>query len=227
MRPIAYLTTLITIIFPLVGLAQEQTDVPVTQSLQTESFTGDYVDFKLDHWAFDDKIVSIIDSKQFPGSKEMVQALCRGTAAYPKNLQFKNGVIECDMAGGRYLGISFRIQEIEGERFSEDIYFRVEGNERPKTVQYYPHGKLGQEELHRPPYEQAIRLIKQNEWFHVRIEVQGRQTRAFIDNKEEPVQVIENLMHDHTVGSVGVRSWGGRFANLKVVHTKPVSDSGR
>ena len=227
MRQIVYLTTLIAIIFPLAGLAQEQTDAQVTQSSQTELCTGNYSDFQLDDWIYDEKVTSVRDSEQFPGSKELLQTRVRGTVAYPKNLKFRDGVIECDMAGGYYLGISFRIQDIEGERISEDIYFRVEGNERPKTVQYYPHGKLGQEELHFPPNELAIRLIKKDEWFHVRIEVQGRQARAFLDNEKEPVLVIENLMHDHGVGSVGVRSWGGRFANLIVTHTKPDSDSKR
>ena len=120
------------------------------------------------------------------------------------------------MAGGAYLGISFRIREVEGERLSEDIYFRIAGNGRPEPVQYYPHGTLKQEELHRTPYEQPIRLIEQDEWFHVKIEVQGRRARVFLDRDPEPVQVIEDLMHDHTHGSVGVRSWGGRFANLTV-----------
>ena len=228
MRPIGYFTTLIAIIVPLTGLAQEQIDTPAKQSLQAaQPSVKDFGDFQLDHWVYDEKVTSVRDSEQFSGSKELLQTRVRGTVAYPKNFQFRDGVIECDMAGGYYLGISFRIREVEGEHFSEDIYFRIEGNERQKTVQYYPHGILKQEELHRPPYEQAIRLIKQNEWFHVRIEVQGKQARAFLDNGKEPVQVIENLMHDHTVGSVGVRSWGGRFANLKVVHTKLDSDTDR
>jgi len=218
LKTIGYLTTLVAIMLPLAGLAQEQTAVPVKQSLHADQpSVKDFGDFQLDRWAYDEKVTSVRNSEQFPKSKELLQTRVRGTVAYPKNFQFRDGVIECDMAGGAYLGISFRIREIEGKRFSEDIYFRVEDNERPKTVQYYPHGKLKQEELHRPPYEQTVRrLIRQNEWFHVRIEVQGRQARVFLDNDKEPVQVIEDLMHDHTVGSVGVRSWGGRFAHLKV-----------
>jgi hypothetical protein len=227
-RLIGYLATLLAIILPLAGLAQEQADAPAKQSIQAaQPSVKDFGDFQLDRWVYDEKVTSISDSEKFSGSKELLQTRVRGTVAYPKNFQFRDGVIECDMAGGFYLGISFRIVEVEGERFSEDIYFRVEGNERPKTVQYYPHGKLGQRDLHRPPYEQAIRLIKQDEWFHVRVEVQGRQARVFLDNEKEPVQVIEDLMHDHAVGSVGVRSWGGRFANLKVAHTKPATDSGK
>ena len=212
-----FLITIVALMLPAEGLVQEQIDSQVRHSLQIEQpSVADFGDFQLSGWVYDKKVTSVQESKQFPGFRELLQTRVRGTVAYPKNLQFENGVIECDLAGGAYLGISFRIREVGGKRLSEDIYFRIEGNERSKTVQYYPHGKLEQQELHRPPYEEAIRLIKQNEWFHVRIEVQDRQARVFLDDKNEPVQIVEDLMHNHTVGSVGVRSWGGRFANLKV-----------
>lgn len=205
----------------LAGIAQER--APDAQSAVVKY----YGQYQLDQWVYDAERVAVGWSKKFRKADEMVQTLGRGTVAYPKDLQFRDGVIECDMAGGAYLGISFRIREVEGKRLSEDIYFRISGNERPKTVQYYPHGKLKQDELHRPPYEQAIRLIEQNEWFHVKIEVQGRQARVFLDHSQKPVQVIEDLMHDHTDGSVGVRSWGGRFANLKVTPLESVGRQAR
>lgn len=223
MKTIGYLATLATIMLPLAGIAQEQLPAQGTRA----GAIKDYGDFQLDQWVYDEKRVAVGWSEKFPKANEMIQTLGRGTAAYPRNLQFRDGIIECDMAGGAYLGISFRIREVEGKRFSEDIYFRISGNQRPKTVQYYPHGKLKQEELHRPPYEQPIRLIEQNEWFHVKIEVQGRQARVFLDHNQEPVQVIEDLMHDHTDGSVGVRSWGGRFANLKVTLMESVGHQAR
>jgi hypothetical protein len=216
MKTIAYLASLAVIVLPLSGIAQEQ--ATVSQSVDVRN----YGDFELDEWVYDAKRVAVGWSRQFDKANEMIQTLGRGTVAYPRNLRFKDGVIECDMAGGAYLGISFRIRDVDGKRLSEDIYFRLLGNQRPKTVQYYPHGKLKQDELHRPPYEQAIRPIEQNEWFHVRIEVQGRQARVFLDGRQEPVQVIDDLMHDHTEGSVGVRSWGGRFANLNVTLTEAV-----
>jgi hypothetical protein len=176
----------------------------------------DYGDFDLDQWVYDGKRVAAGRSDKFDESNELVQTRGQGIAAYLRELQFKDGIIECDMAGGAYLGISFRVREAGDDRLSEDIYFRLVGNQRPATVQYYPHGMLKQEEMHRLPYEQAIRPIAQNEWFHVRIEVQGRQARVFLDHNPAPIQVIEDLMHDHMEGSVGLRSWGGRFANLKV-----------
>jgi hypothetical protein len=92
----------------------------------------------------------------------------------------------------------------------------TKNRKKPLSCVDYLMRKLEEQELHRPSYEQAIRLIKQNEWFHVRIEVQDRQAHVFLDKNEEPVQIVEDLMHDHKVGSVGVRSGGGRFANLKV-----------
>lgn len=180
----------------------------------------DHSAFRLEDWVFDQARVSVRESERFKGVKEMVQTgyqpnLC----AWIKDLAFTDGTIECDMTGGAYLGIAFRVIAEEGDpakRKSEDIYFRVEGNARPDTVQYYPHGKLKQEELHRPPYEAQVRPIKQQEWFHVRIEVSGTRAQVFLDRGKQPILVIENLMHEHRAGSVGLRSWGGSFANLKI-----------
>ena len=182
----------------------------------------DYSSLKLNAFTYVRNRIRVRESSRFEGKMEMTQSAGRGTCAWLKDLQFTDGTIECDMAGGAYLGISFRvIQDDEsGDRMSEDVYFRVEGNERSGTVQYYPHGRMNQEQLHRPPYERPIRLINQKEWFHVRVEVSGRQTRVFLDRKEKPVLVINELLHEHRTGSVGLRSWGGAFANL-VVTTKP------
>jgi hypothetical protein len=222
-KTLAYLATLIATTLSLAGAAQEQAPEPDTRP----GVVKDYGDFDLDQWVYDEKRVAVGWSEKFPNANELVQTRGMGTAAYPRDLQFRDGAIECDMAGGAYLGISFRIREVDGERLSEDVYFRISGNQRPQTVQYYPHGTLKQEELHRPPYERPIRLIEQDEWFHVRIEVQGRQARVFLDDSRDPVQVIEDLMHDHADGSVGVRSWGGRFANLKVTLTEPADNPAR
>ena len=182
----------------------------------------DYSALPLNAFRYETNRVRVSESSQFEGKKEMTQSAGKGTCAWVKDLHFTDGTIECDMAGGAYLGISFRV--IQGDestkRMSEDVYFRVEGNERPGTVQYYPHGKLKQEELHRPPYEEPIRLIKQKEWFHVRVQVSGRQARVFLDGKKKPVLVVDELLHQHRSGSVGLRSWGGAFANL-IVTTKP------
>lgn len=184
-----------------------------------EQILRDAESLALKAFRFDRDRVFIRGSARFEGNVEMVQTDGQGTCAWLKGLEFSDGVIECDMAGGSYLGISFRVIEDPDSsgRISEDIYFRVEGNERARTVQYYPHGKRKQEELHRPPDEMPIRLIKQKEWFHVRVEVNGREARVFLDRNPEPVMVIEQLMHEHDSGSVGLRSWGGTFANLEVI----------
>ena len=223
MKIIGCMAALAAITLALAGIAQER--APASDA--RPGVVMDYGDFDLDAWVYDAKRVAVGWSEESRDANELVQTRGIGTAAYPRDLQFRDGIIECDMAGGAYLGISFRIREVEGERLSEDVYFRISGNQRQETVQYYPHGTLKQEELHRPPYELPIRLIEQDEWFHVKIEVQGKRARVFLDHNEEPVQVIEDLMHDHTDGSVGVRSWGGRFANLKVTPMAPDDNQAR
>ena len=223
MKIIGCIATLAAITLALAGIAQEQAQA----SDARPGVVMDYGDFDLDAWVYDAKRVAVGWSEESRDANELVQTRGIGTAAFHRDLQFRDGIIECDMAGGAYLGISFRIREVEGKRLSEDVYFRISGNQRQETVQYYPHGTLKQEELHRPPYELPIRLIEQDEWFHVKIEVQGRQARVFLDHNQEPVQVIEELMHEHSDGSVGVRSWGGRFANLKVTPMEAVDPQAR
>ena len=192
------------------------------QRATQEEIVHDFSSLALGAFSFDRDRVIVRGSSQGEGKVEMVQSAGQGTCAWVKNLQFTDGVIECDMAGGAYLGISFRVikDAKSADRMSEDVYFRVEGNQRSGTVQYYPHGKKKQEELHRPPYERPIRLIKRNEWFHVRVEVSGRQVKVFLDRKQEPVMVVDELLHEHRTGSVGLRSWGGSFANLVVTTTR-------
>ena len=106
MKTLAYLATLIATTLSLAGAAQEQAPEPDTRP----GVVKDYGDFDLDQWVYDEKRVAVGWSEKFPKANEMVQTLGRGTAAYPRNLQFRDGIIECDMAGGAYLGISFRIQ---------------------------------------------------------------------------------------------------------------------
>ena len=209
------------LILTLNALGDEKHETP------SANIVHNYSAFSLNAFTYDKKRTRVSESSQFEGKKELTQSAGRGTCAWVKDLHFTDGTIECDMAGGAYLGISFRVIQSDDstKRISEDVYFRVEGNERPRTVQYYPHGKMKQEDLHRPPYEQPIRLIKQKEWFHVRVQVSGPQAKVFLDGKKKPVLVVDQLLHQHRAGSVGVRSWGGSFANL-VVTTNPRS-SGR
>ena len=174
--------------------------------------------FDLSQWAYNAGRVTVQDSQQFPGSQEMIHSGFGPTVAYLKDTTFSQGTIECDMAGGSYLGISFRVKPNGEDRISEDVYFRVENDQRPNTVQYYPHGKMKQEELHQPPFEMPTRAIKKKEWFHVRIEVNEQQARVYLDNGKKPIQVIDKLLHEHKKGSVGFRSWGNeaKFANLRI-----------
>lgn len=177
--------------------------------------------FNIKDWVCESSKVVVTESRSFPGKQELEHTGGYSPQiSYLRDLSFSDGIIECDLAGGAYLGISFRVRPVEGkpatERISEDIYFRVEGNQGSGTVQYYPHGKLKQEELHHPPFQGPVRLMAQGEWFHIRIEVIGKQARVFLGDSKEPVQVIPELMHEHQSGSVGLRSWGGRFANLRI-----------
>ena len=179
--------------------------------------------FELQSWVYDSQRTRVESSAASPGRRQLVQSDGEGTIAYLRDFTFTNGSIECELAGGAYLGVSFRVRPQSNppavDRLSEDVYVRIDNNERAGTIQYYPHGKLKQEELHQAPHEVAIRTIRQDEWVHIRLEVNGKQLKVYLDRNATPVQVIDDLMHDHSDGSVGLRSWGGRFANLKVTRS--------
>ena len=143
------------------------------------------------------------------------------SVAYPKKLNFKDGIIELDIAAptgkAGYVGLAFRIRDAH---HYETLYFRPGSSGTINAVQYMPEKKL---EFNWWDYEaekyQAKTTLPLTAWFHVKAIVKGRTLTVFVDNQPKPVMVYNALDPDLKAGSVGFwlgNSASGAYKNLVV-----------
>lgn len=141
--------------------------------------------------------------------------------AYPKKLNFKDGIIELDIAAptgkAGYVGLAFRIRDAH---HYETLYFRPGSSGTINAVQYMPEKKL---EFNWWDYEsekyQAKATLPLTAWFHVKAIVKGRTLTVFVDNNPKPVMVYNALDPELKTGSVGFwlgNSASGAYKNLVV-----------
>jgi hypothetical protein len=150
------------------------------------------------------------------------------------HLDFKNGVIEIELAGKLaenasetargFVGIAFRIKD-DNSKF-ECIYLRPTNGRaddqvrRNHSVQYisypdFPWYKLRQETPEK--YESYVDLVP-GEWIKVRIEVSGEKAKLFVHGNLQPTLIVNDLkLGGDSHGSVGL--WIGpgteaHFSNL-------------
>ncbi len=138
------------------------------------------------------------------------QALA-GTALL-RNVEFRNGVIEVDVAmrGGTrsYPGVLFRVQSpSEMER----IYLRP--HRAPlysDAVQYAAafHG-MDSWQLYNGNGYSAQAVIPTDRWVHLRIEVSGSRARVFLDSATAPALVVWELDHGESGGGLGLNTGPG------------------
>ncbi|WP_183560841.1 LamG-like jellyroll fold domain-containing protein [Mucilaginibacter sp. SP1R1] len=141
--------------------------------------------------------------------------------AYPKTLNFKDGIIELDIASptgkAGYVGLAFRIRDAH---HYETLYFRPGSSGTINAVQYMPEKKP---EFNWWDYEgdkyQAKANLPLTTWFHVKAVVKGRTLVVFVNNQPKPVLVYKALDPDLKTGSVGFwlgNSASGAYKNLIV-----------
>jgi hypothetical protein len=151
-------------------------------------------------------------------------------------LEFTNGTIEIDVAGQPsldarggargFVGVAFRVQP---DRSTYDCFYlrptngRAEDQERRNhTAQYIAHpeftwSKLRQDSPSR--YESYVDITPAT-WIHLKIEIDGDKARLFIDDREQPTLIINDLKSG-TTGQGAVALWFegstiAHFANLKI-----------
>lgn len=131
---------------------------------------------------------------------------CFSGAAYLKDFEFGNGVIEVDVAvnGSRsYPGLIFRLQSL---RDYERVYVRPHrAGLYPDAIQYTPviNGIAGWQLYNGDGYTAGAR-IPTGEWLHLRLEVSGEQARLYLDGEREPALAMTYLGHGSSRGSIGV-----------------------
>ena len=130
-----------------------------------------------------------------------------------------------DIVGQSFLGVAFRGLD---NRTYEAVYFRpfnfatTDPARRRHAVQYHsspdnPWAKLRAE--YPSQYESAIAPVPDpNDWFRVRIVLDGRSLSVFVNDAPAPTLAVRTLAVPRT-GRVGVwlgNGSGGEFANLKI-----------
>jgi hypothetical protein len=150
--------------------------------------------------------------------------------AWLQDVQFSDGTIEIDLRGkdvkqGSFLGIAFHGRSKDT---CEAIYFRpfnflaTDSAQRSHMVQYVFENKYGWERLRNEypgVYEgQVSPVLRPEEWFHVKIEVQGKVIKVFTNHSITPCLVVNSLNTNYK-GNLGLwvgNTSPGDFANLKV-----------
>jgi len=145
----------------------------------------------------------------------------QASIAYPVKSNFKDGVIEADMAWigkmGGYLGIAFRIKDAHHYQV---VYFRPESSGTINAIQYMPEKKA---EFNWWNYEaakyQAKATLPLHDWFHVKLVVKSNSVSVFVNNQPKPAMVYSNMDESLQSGAVGYwfgNSQEGAFKNLVV-----------
>lgn len=147
-----------------------------------------------------------------------------------KDYSFTGGTVEFDLKGKNvpqrsFVGLTFHVQ---GKDEYEVVYFRPfnfvnpDTTRRSRAVQYvsmpeYPWEKLRKDTPGK--YENKVNPIPDpNGWFHVKITVDGKSVRAYVDNSEHPCLEVESL-GKHESGKIGLwvgNGSDGSFANLQI-----------
>lgn len=158
------------------------------------------------------------------------------TYARLPDVEFHNGVIEFkvlsrllpdapDYARG-FIGVAFRIDE-HNDRF-ESIYIRPtnarsdDQSRRNSSTQYfsYPDYKFDRFREESPKKYESYADMALSEWIDMKIEVKDASAKLFLNNKAQPVLVVNDLKHGPSAkGAIGL--WvdigtEGYFKDLKI-----------
>lgn len=151
-----------------------------------------------------------------------------------KDVSFRNGVIEVELAGQPaadalagargFIGIAFRIQP-DGRY--EYIYLRPTNGRaddqvrRNRSTQYssYPDFDFARLRQEAPEKYESYVDLQPGVWTKYKIEVDGRKARLYVNGAEQPCLVVNDLKLDPREG--GVALWvgpgtEGYFSNLKI-----------
>ncbi len=155
--------------------------------------------------------------------------------ALVKDVSFRDGVIEVDLAGQPaagafgaargFIGIAFRVQGGDGPY--EYIYLRPTNGRaddqirRNHSTQYssYPDFDFARSRQEAPEKYESYVDLQPGVWTKYKIEVEGRKARLYVNGAEQPCLIVDDLKLDPRDG--GVALWvgpgtEGYFSNLKI-----------
>jgi hypothetical protein len=154
--------------------------------------------------------------------------------ALVKDISFRDGVIEVDLAGQPaagtsagargFIGIAFRIQ---GDGRFEYIYLRPTNGRaddqvrRNHSTQYasHPDFDFAQSRKEAPEKYESYVDLQPGVWTKYKIEVEGRKARLYVHGAEQPCLIVNDLKLEPQDGGVALfvgPGTEGYFSNLKV-----------
>ena len=166
-------------------------------------------------------IAKEIRFEDYKGKKAL---FLRDGSAILKNNNFKNGIIEFDIAIPQtraFLGLLFRLQDVNN---AEELYLRAHQSGNPDANQYTPifNGIAGWQLYYGPGYSAPVKY-RFDEWMHVKLLILNNEAEVYIDS-ETPSFFIPELKREAKSGALGFRSLigGAHYANLRVTETNNV-----
>ena len=161
------------------------------------------------------------------------------TLAILKNSDFKDGVIEAEIAGmpaagagegaRGFIGIAFRVQADPSKY--ECFYLRPTNGRandqlrRNHSTQYISHPDWPWFRLRKEVpgvYESYTDLVP-GEWTKVKIEVSGTQARLYVNGAAQPCLIVNDLKHGATQGRIALWIGQGTEAYFSQLNVTPAS----
>jgi hypothetical protein len=136
-----------------------------------------------------------------------------------RDSSFADGTIEFDVAlhgHASFAGVAFRAASADDY---ELIYVRAHRSRQWDALQYTPIFSGSEAwQLYSGEGYTAPAELPANRWLHVRVAVEGRTARVFVDRAPEPQLVVTDLKRPWAAGQVGLwgRLGGANFTNVVV-----------
>lgn len=130
-----------------------------------------------------------------------------GRAIRP-DVSLRDGTIDFDLAVTRHRSFVYLQFRMASNAEYEEFYFRPHKSELPDAVQYGPvwNGE-GQWQLYHGPGFTAATPFPADQWFHVRVVVQGSRAAVFVGDTARPVMVVPRLARAPVAGPIAIRSF--------------------
>jgi hypothetical protein len=153
--------------------------------------------------------------------------LIDGGAAVVKDFEMRDGVIDVDVAtpaARGFFGFDIRVPE-DGANY-EEIYLRQHKSGLPDAMQYTPVLNTGRnwQFFNGPGFTGAVDIPKA-EWFHLRLEVTGAQSKLYVKDMEKPALVMDDLKSGTQKGQVALFTLIGEAHAGRALGTAFASDA--
>lgn len=129
-----------------------------------------------------------------------------GGAAILKDLEFRDGVIDVDVATPAkrgFFGFDIRIDK-DGRNY-EEIYLRQHESGYPDAIQYTPVLSTGRNwQIYNGPGFTGAVDIPRSEWFHMRLEVTGAQAKLYVKDMDKPALIMDDLKSGVQKGQIAL-----------------------